>query len=332
MDFEKYKRILSVNGLNHRERQVNLAKEGIIKQAHENPSYFVVEIGNKSVKDKREVLIIDSSKMNIKKIVALPLSNNEICAGDYVTWNNNNWLITQVEPNNEIYSSGLMTMCNYNLKWQDKNTVIFEYPVVIESNSKATMENNLINIGENQLKIYIRYDDNTKAITRGKRFFIDRNVENPKPYKVTNIDNVSYIFNKQGYIVLTVEEDVIDNDKDNIEMFVCDYKELVIPQFKHDKMSKIISNDDFLVCENDSDIVFDYQFIDNNKVVDNLSPLWNVISVSNDKLKIKEVDGKLYLSCDDYSMVGENVKIELSCKEDDEYNKSTIVIEVISMF
>ena len=332
MDIEKYKRILSVNGLGHRERQTNIAKDSIIRQAHESPSYFEVELSDGVKNNKIKVLIINTSKTNVKKIVSIPIDNNDFFAGNIIDWKNRKWLITEIESNDDICISGLMMYCNYELKWQNEKLDILEYPVIVESNSGATLENSLINIGNNQLKVYIKYDKNTKEIYRGKRFFIDRNKVNPKPYKVINIDNVRNVYEENGYITLIMEEDVVINDKDNIEFFICNYKEHVDDQIQSNKLSEIIYNDNILVCNSGDKLVFDFKFIDHGNVVDDLIPLWSVYSINNEKLVIEENDNKLYLSCDDYSMIGENVKIELSCREDNGYSKCELIINVISMF
>lgn len=110
------------------------------------------------------------------------------------------------------------------IKWQDGDGNIFEYPVFDYSqfNSDET-DYNIVNVGEGKRKLTTIADDNTVRLKHGKRFFWDRNTENPTVFSVVQSNSTSYFYDK-GLVVIAVKESQYNPEVDNLDEWICDYK------------------------------------------------------------------------------------------------------------
>lgn len=136
------------------------------------------------------------------------------------------WLCKSAVKKGNIYCTGTLQRCvEMPIKWQDDEGNIFEYPVFDYSqfNSDET-DYNVVNVGEGRRKLTVIADDNTVRLKHDKRFFWDRNTENPTVMKVTQNNSTSMFYDK-GLVILTVIEDQYNRDKDNLSEWICDYKE-----------------------------------------------------------------------------------------------------------
>lgn len=150
--------------------------------------------------------------------------------GDYVEYENDIWLVdTNVVNVADAYQSTRISRCSYVLKWQNSTGEIIERPIVSYNASAyntGVTGNNTIQIGSDQLMILIPFDEETKSVTRGKKFFIDNNMEDPMTYELTRPDRTTYVFGGIGYIQWLVSECAYSPTEKELELGVCDYKEI----------------------------------------------------------------------------------------------------------
>lgn len=135
------------------------------------------------------------------------------------------WLCKSAVKKGSIYCTGTLQRCvEMPIKWQDDEGNIFEYPVFDYSqfNSDET-DYNVVNVGEGKRKLTTIADDNTVRLKHDKRFFWDRNTENPTVMKVTQ-NNSTSMFYDGGLVILTIIEDQYNSDVDNLSEWICDYK------------------------------------------------------------------------------------------------------------
>lgn len=135
------------------------------------------------------------------------------------------WLCKSAVKKGSIYCTGTLQRCvEMPIKWQDDEGNIFEYPVFDYSqfNSDET-DYNVVNVGKGRRKLTTISDDNTVRLKHDKRFFWDRNTENPTVMKVTQ-NNSTSMFYDRGLVILTVIEDQYNPDVDNLSEWICDYK------------------------------------------------------------------------------------------------------------
>lgn len=139
---------------------------------------------------------------------------------------NINWLCIDSRPIDYLYYSGILRQCDYELRWQDENkNVINKWCCVTTASqyNSGESEDRTLTIGYNQLLLYLPLDKDTIKLKSDKRFFIDSDKINPKPYRLTRVDTVSMAYNGTGCLVLLCTECQYNPETDSIEEFICDY-------------------------------------------------------------------------------------------------------------
>lgn len=135
------------------------------------------------------------------------------------------WLCKSAFKKGGIYCTGSLQRCvDMPLKWQDDEGNVFEYPVFDYSQfTNDETDYKVINVGVGRFKLTTIADDNTVRLKHDKRFFWDRNLENPTVIKVTQSNSTSMFYDK-GLIILTAIEDQYNPDVDNLSEWLCNYK------------------------------------------------------------------------------------------------------------
>lgn len=113
-------------------RQASLIRYRKFSDRHmpDSLSYHTVEMEG----DETQVAIINSDNLNEKYIYSMP--GGELALGGLVYWEENYWLITELDAANEVYARGKMLQCNYLLKWVDNDDVIHEQWCIVEDGTK----------------------------------------------------------------------------------------------------------------------------------------------------------------------------------------------------
>lgn len=184
----------------------------------------------------------DKGDEQIKKIKSLPDERFDL--GDIVNWNGTNYIIYKMDADRRIQSKGRMYECNLKLRWKNRSGEIIERVGKSEDATKygeGTEGTFRIRIGEFQLKIIVRLDEETVLIRRDDRFiidaddFIDTMTDNdilPNVYRVTRRNVNTGTFpqdgSQHGYVEITLVEDQFVAGRDDIEnMIACRVSDMV---------------------------------------------------------------------------------------------------------
>ena len=232
MSFTPYElgRIISrSNGVNSmKEYQLRDIKHRITRDFRKSIDAEDVTINGE---DRLVLITRDKGDEQIKKIKSLPDERFDL--GDIVNWNGTNYIIYKMDADRRIQSKGRMYECNLKLRWKNKNGEIIERVGKGEDATKygeGTEGTFRLRIGEFQLKILIRLDEETVLIRRDDRFMIDADdffgvmAENevlPNVYKVSrrNVNTGTFPQDgtQHGYIEITLVEDQFIAGHDDIE-------------------------------------------------------------------------------------------------------------------
>lgn len=238
----------------------------------------------------------------------------------------------------DIHWKGKFNLCNWILKWQDKNGNILEYPCTdINSTQYNSGEqaNKQFTIGSSQHMITLPYDENTVIIRSPQRFFLDRDVETPISFIVTQNDNTSYNYGKKGLVKITVLECERNNEADRIDLGVCDYVDknaLKTDNSDNDGVQKstrfiksVISYDsDMIKSGGDTKSFIGGFFDENGDAVDGIVSKWNIVCDFVDALNVEENGDEIRIGIDDDEFVDEEFKLILSDSEGN-YTSSLII-------
>ena len=210
-----------------------------------------IDAENVLINDEERLVLItrDKGDEQIKKIKSLPDERFDL--GDIVNWNGTNYIIYKMDADRRIQSKGRMYECNTKLRWKNKKGVIIERVGKGEDATKygeGTEGTFRMRIGEFQLKVIVRLDEETVLIKRDDRFIIDadpifypydgettEDVNNyvlngitPNVYRVTRRNVTTGTFPNIGYVELTfVEDHFVDGQDDVVNMIDPSVSEMV---------------------------------------------------------------------------------------------------------
>lgn len=254
-------------------------------------------------------------------------------------------ICTEVFNIDDIHYKGKFTLCNWILKWQNKDGKILEYPCydmnATQYNS-GEQSNKVFTIDSNQHILTLPSDENTIELCSPQRFYLDKATVNPSTFIVTQNDTTSYNYGKKGLVKLTVFAHPSNVETDRLDLGICDYVDMKAGSVnagttvnKHCcRASKAVIEYDTSIIKSGGDSqVFVGKFYDDkgNEVADTV-PHWTIVCDFSDKLQVKEFDNCLSIGIDDDSYIDEEFKLVCS-SEDDESNitPSTLIIKIESL-
>lgn len=221
---------------------------------------------------------------------------------------------------NDIHWQGKLTLCNWILRWQNKNGDILEYPCyninATQYNSGET-PNRLMTVGSSQHIILLPCDENTVILESPQRFVLDKNKINPTTFIVTQNDTASYNYGKKGIARITVAECANNNDTDRFDLGICDYidkNKIIADNSDNLFISKsVISYDTSIIKSGGDSQLFIGKFYDNNgNEITDILPKWEIICDFKNILEIEQSDNKISISIDNDDYIDEEFKLVLS--------------------
>lgn len=217
------------NGVNSmKEYQIRDIKDRITRDFRKS-----IDAENVTINGEPHLVLItrDKGDEQIKKIKSLP--DDRFDLGDIVTWNNVDYIIYKMDADRRIQSKGRMYECNIKLRWKNANGDIIERVGKAEDATKygeGTEGTFRLRIGEFQLKVLLRLDEETILIKRDDRFMIDAddfydtllaNDIMPNVYKVSRRNVTTGTFpqdgSQHGYVEITLIEDQFVSGVDDVE-------------------------------------------------------------------------------------------------------------------
>ena len=148
-------------------------------------------------------------------------------SGTQFIYKGENWMITShLNIIDDAYKTGLITLCNYNLKFQNTLGDILSYPAIISLiGGTIDDENKFVVSSKTKFNIKLPFDDETIKLREDKRFMIDYEMTEPSCYKIVQRDVIGGKKGEYGVINLIVEACETNLSADNIPLMLCDYIE-----------------------------------------------------------------------------------------------------------
>lgn len=183
-----------------------------------------------------ELLITPGSNATNKKIKTRP--QEHIYLGQIVSWANTYWLITELDFDQQICCIGEMEQCNTILRWQDEERNICSAYAVAEDATKygeGIQDTVFMQTPYFVLKLKVPINQDTSKIVRDKRFLLGKfgSAGELTSYVVTRVNRITGTYDlenqnlEHGYIEVTLSEDQLRPDVDNIDLGIADY---IVPE------------------------------------------------------------------------------------------------------
>lgn len=151
--------------------------------------------------------------------------DSDIHIGDYLYQENTKqyWICTELYNENEIHLRGLLTECNWFLKWQRSDGTILEYPcqdINSTQYNSGEYSDKVMTLGSSQHMLTLQANSDTISLCTPQRFFVS--LDYSIPYIITQNDSTTLHFGDNGLVRITVTQDELHDD-DNQELGICDY-------------------------------------------------------------------------------------------------------------
>lgn len=344
---DRFNRKMALSGSSIRNEVIKNSQELLKETFADDPSFtagiYFWQPSTHSYADPNElpIRLYGRSFSNANGVVVKfqTLIDNPIVVGDMLYDSNDDEYLLCTESFNVdgVHWKGKFSLCNWILKWQNKYGDILEYPCVdinstqYNSGEQASAK---MTIGSSQHMATLPYDENTIAIKSPQRFFLDRDTETPTSFIVTQNDNTSMFFGKNGLIKITMLECERNNDTDRPDLGICDYfekDELKTNNADENKVIKsVISYKTTTIKSGGSKQKFVGTFVnENGEEINGVSTNWEIICDFAESLIVNEEGNSLTIGVDDDSLIDEEFKLVLS-DESGNY-KSSIIIQIGSL-
>ena len=245
----------------------------------------------------------------------------------------------------DIHFKGKFTLCNWMLKWQNKDGKILEYPCYDMNSTQynsGEQYNRNFTVESSQHMLTLPSDENTVELCSPQRFYLDKATVNPMTYIVTQNDTTSYNYGKKGLVKVTVFAHPNNPETDRPDLGICDYVDMSAGSVNAGTTVKepccraskaVIEYDTSIIKSGGDSQIFVGKFYDDkeNEVTD-IAPHWTIVCDFSDKLQVKEFDNCLSIGIDDDSCIDEEFKLICSSGDDEsDILSSTLIIKIESL-
>lgn len=330
----------------HNENIINsreLLQETFADDASLALGLYFWELGIKTYEDKETILIrLYDRKFSNANGVSMGFQtpfDTPVIVGDIVYNSKTDEYLICTESFNidDIHWQGRLTLCNWILKWQNKNGDILEYPCYdINSTQYNSGEqaNKQFTIGSSQHMVTLPCDENTVVLASPQRFYLDKNTKKPTSFIVTQNDTTSYNYGDKGLVKVTLYECENNNATDRPDLGICDYIDIDNNRSSSsDDVSNIksmIFYDSTIIKSGGNEQVYTGKFFDSDgNELSNIIPQWNIICDFKDYLLIERSGNQISIGIDNDNYVDEEFKIIFS--DDKNHFTSTLVVRIESL-
>jgi hypothetical protein len=339
---------MSLSGGSLREESIFNTRELLKDTFADDPSFvpdiYFWRLGLKEYRHERPVDIRlygrSFSAANGVTVKFQTLHDNPVVVGDIIyNTNENEYLIcTEAFNIDNIHYKGKFTLCNWILKWQKKDGTILEYPCYDMNSTQynsGEQSNAHFTIGSSQHMITLPSDENTIALNNPQRFYLDKNVENPTSFIVTQNDTTSHNYGRKGLVKLTVYECANNSETDRPDLGICDYIDV---NAKKDicccnAAKTVIKYDTAIIKSGGDSQIFTGKFYDEKEnEITTIVPHWTIVCDFSSKLQINEFDNCLSIGIDDDEFIDEEFKLICSDGNDkSEIVPDTLIVRIESL-
>ena len=338
---KRFNKRMSLSGGSLREESIFNTRELLKETFADDPSFisgiYFWRLGLKEYQYEKPVGIRlygrSFSAANGVTVKFQTLHENPVVVGDIIyDTNEGEYLIcTEAFNVDNIHYKGKFTLCNWILKWQKKDGTILEYPCYDMNSTQynsGEQSNSHFTIGSSQHMLTLPSDENTVALSTPQRFYLDKNMDSPTSFIVTQNDTTSHNYGKKGLVKLTVYEYPNNTDTDRPDLGICDYIDVdAKAEYCCCMASKAMIEYKTTVIKSGGDSqIFVGKFYDKNgSEITGIVPHWTIICDFSSKLQVKEFDNCLSIGIDDDSYIDEEFKLICS----DGNNESEILSDAL---
>ena len=220
--WDAYRDRMTLTGESKREMWLQHSRAAIDRRLRDSPSCRRVLVNG----EEQTFSITRHAQDGYKKVASMP--GERLVHGGLVDFANRKWLITEVDPDDQVYQRGIMRQCNHILRWVSRQTgEIREKWCVVEDGTKYLIgerTKEFLTIGDGRMAVTIAKDPDTVELCRGLRFLIDdEDSEFVTAYQITKSNKLFNVYNGEGVFRFILNEVQLTDD-DDTERRIADFK------------------------------------------------------------------------------------------------------------
>lgn len=352
---DRFNKRMSLSGGSLRSEYIHSTRELLKETFADDPSYalgiYFWKLGLKEYRYESPIGIRlygrSYSAANGVTVKFQTLYDTPVIVGDVIYDSKEDEYLICTESFNidDIHFKGKFTLCNWMLKWQNKDGKILEYPCYDMNSTQynsGEQYNRNFTIESSQHMLTLPSDENTVELCTPQRFYLDKATVNPNTYIITQNDTTSYNYGKKGLVKVTVFAHPNNPETDRPDLGICDYVDMSTGSVNAGTTVKepccraskaVIEYDTSIIKSGGDSQVFVGKFYDDkeNEVTD-IVPHWTIVCDFADKLQVKEFDNCLSIGIDDDSYIDEEFKLICSSGDDEsDILSSTLIIKIESL-
>lgn len=275
------------------------------------------------------------------------LHDTPVIVGDIIYDSNEDEYLICTESFNidSIHYEGKFTLCNWMLKWQKKDGTILEYPCYDMNTTQynsGEQSNRNFTIESFQHMLTLPCDENTVELSTPQRFYLDKAINNPTSFIVTQNDTTSYNYGKKGLVKVTVYAHPANPETDRPDLGICDYIDMsagskeagtTIEKYYCKASKSVIEYNTTVIKSGGDSQVFVGKFYDDmENEITGIVPHWTVVCDFSDKLIWEEFGNSVSIGIDDDDYIDREFKI--ICSDENSESKitpSTLLVKIESL-
>lgn len=222
VSWDSYQDRIATIGTTRRGTALQREQGYLSKRIRDSLSYQVVDIDGV----EQEVALIDSDNLDIKFAYSLP--GETIRHGSLISWENNHWLVIELDAHREVYTRAKLQQCNHLLKWMLEDGTVHEQWCYVEDGTKyltGEMEDRyfVVTRGDSRIAVTIAKNEYSVKLDRTSRFLID-DPDSPikLSYQLTKPLKMNNVFENVGVFKFVLSE-VNSTIYDDMENGIADY-------------------------------------------------------------------------------------------------------------
>lgn len=225
-NYNAYKAYILQGAFCEREHEILSAKNDLLSDMEMSPDYHFDTLRNGS---SQPLLLTRGGEKHSYNVICRPGDN--LFAGDIIDAFGQKWIVMEARADATTHKTGVMYQCNKLFRFQNFSPDIIERWgfVDISGYSSSFNSDTQMQHSSEQVAIYLPYDEETAKIYVDKRLpsHVGYDQFGEKilfSFKITGTNPVSESYNDGDHLLmLKAERFLYAQDKDNLELEICDY-------------------------------------------------------------------------------------------------------------
>lgn len=192
--FDMFKTRMNAIGVSVSDEYTNETTAFINANFKDSPTYKQIMINAST--DLIDARIINTSyadkEYGTEKLLLKP--NQTIELGDLITVGDKKYIVIDVDINIPVYPKATIKLCNSEMKWKDKISLLQNLPCIVSNKNSLLSEDKYFLLPDGNINVVVQFNALSNTIIRQLRFVFAGEV-----YEVIGIDRLTDVYKEHGF-------------------------------------------------------------------------------------------------------------------------------------